>query len=536
MNKKYIASKKYIAREVMRQALLHVSKLVYKMPIEELRTKEASLLTGMNVITGEPQEMNWIKVEAHRRFREYVRGNSNEWDETWFNHLVRVHSLSVCKTFALIMNLSIMDLVGDGCCSTGRDGESQKLIEEALDIITSFRTPAETGGFAWLTRVGFILFHPVSFFIQEIEKGPIFLEDWKESEKYVQSLKDLGGLVYWTVNYDRWLRELTSPKDACEWNYRNDIYKKSEQYDNLFWSDIIDEDEHAIRSFLIMLSLNDLKEVDVKEGLKIDLGTLKNHVEKLEHAFKEALGEEAYKESKVREVLSKMSSGRGVADPLKSIASLWNGWVGSMFTEVAEASLTNEALYLRMKKPSRLLPHHPFDVRTFMWLTVYTLPVSRQVAHIYSHTGRLFVERAKREGSSKVAKKIDERLGLLCSRESGWASDKLRQIPPRPLPSIYEQILHVPAVMVGMVYSVLSSLSTLVGLDPEIPPDPLGLFKLDPVKEKWGEEWSKLTARPEFSESLDLLRSSARLPIGHLEQIYDRVEAAMKLLPPPAGP
>jgi hypothetical protein len=238
---------------------------------------------------------------------------------------------------------------------------------------------------------------------------------------------------------------------------------------------------------------------------------------------------EPYYEEKVSEILSKW---KGAAIPFASIASLWENWVGSMFKGIVKADLKGEVLYLRIEEP--FPRHYPFDGGEFMKLMAKTLAISREVAHIYSYLGKLFVEKAKKEGPSNVAKAIEKRLGLLYSERRGWASDELQKVPSRPLPSIYEQVFHTPTVVVGMLYGVLSSFSLALGLDPEIPPDPLDLIKLDPVKEKWKEKWSELV-RPEFSKSLDLLRSSAQLPIGYLERIYDQVETLTKLPPPPAS-
>jgi hypothetical protein len=182
-----------------------------------------------------------------------------------------------------------------------------------------------------------------------------------------------------------------------------------------------------------------------------------------------------------------------------------------------------------------------------MRLTAVVLPISRQVVHVYSHMSKLLLEKAKRiafdenaEGKlekkelEKITKELEKRLARLHSKGSGWVSDELRQIPPRPLPSIYEQVVHTPTVLMGMIYGALSDISLALGLEPEIPPDPSNLMELGPVNEVWGERWSKLKEHPEFSNSLDLLRASARLPVGLLEKNYDYLEMAIRLLPPQA--
>jgi hypothetical protein len=167
-----------------------------------------------------------------------------------------------------------------------------------------------------------------------------------------------------------------------------------------------------------------------------------------------------------------------------------------------------------------------------MRLTANTLSISRQLAHTYSYIGKLITVKAKKAGLGEIADEIEERLDPLCSESPGWASEELKRIPARPLPSIYEQVFHTPTVMVGMAYNVLSSISSALELDPEIPPDPLDLIELDPVKEELGEDWSNL-ARPELSESVELLRASAQMPVGHLAWLYDFIGMTLELYPVP---
>ena len=260
----------------------------------------------------------------------------------------------------------------------------------------------------------------------------------------------------------------------------------------------------------------------------MEFEALKNRAKEFEQLVKEA--EDPYYAGKVSEILSKW---KGADIPYMSITSLWKGWVGSMFKGIVEATHEGEVLHLRMEEPYP--KYYPFDGSKFMVLTARTLAVSRQAAHTYSFLGRLFAENAKGEEPGKIAREIEGRLKPLYSKRYGWNSKELQRIPARPLPSIYEQVFHTPTVAVGMAYGALSSISLALRLDPEIPPDPLDLVRLDPVKEKWGEKWSELKERPEFSKSLDLLRSSAQLPAGHLERTYDYIETAMELLPLPAS-
>jgi hypothetical protein len=210
---------------------------------------------------------------------------------------------------------------------------------------------------------------------------------------------------------------------------------------------------------------------------------------------------------------------------------------------LVKVSEEGKILYLQMVEPP--LWGYYFDGAMFMWLTAITLPISRQVIHVYSHMSKFLLEKAKRIAFEEIAEKKLEKKELekitkeikkrLARPHSKGVNDELRQIPPRPLPSIYEQIVHTPTVLIGMAYGALSEISLALRLEPEIPPDPSDLMELDPVKEVWGKEWSELKEHPEFSNSLDLLRASARLPIGLLEQKYDHLEMAIRLLPPPIG-
>jgi hypothetical protein len=237
---------------------------------------------------------------------------------------------------------------------------------------------------------------------------------------------------------------------------------------------------------------------------------------------------------------------KDLATALAKIKGLWSGWAGSLLSGLVKVSEKDKILYLQMMEP----PFWPygFNGAAFMRLTALILPINRQVVHVYSHMGGFLAEKVKRvvfgeaaekkiekKELKKELKKVEKRLARLHSKGSGWVSDELRQIPPRPLPSIYEQVVHTPTVLMGMIYGALSGISLALGLEPEIPPDPSDLMELGPVKEVWGEWWSKLKEHPEFSNSLDLLRASARLPVGLLEKNYDYLERAIRLLPPPTG-
>jgi hypothetical protein len=521
-----------VVREVARRALQGVGDVVYRRSIGELWARDASYLTGIDASGGALREMDsWGRVETYRELREYLRGGLEVWDD---GRLINEVSNSLSKAFTMIIYFSIMDLVGDGCWSAGEDGGVDRaLADRTLDISMSFRKRSWPGSLTWLTLAKCSLFYPTCCFVGDI-MGFLQVEGWRRSDGYVEGLKRLAGLLYWTVVCDAWLRERAAPEDAVEWHYDNDVRERRARYKALDWSDIIDD--YAPYSRLIQLSFKSLEDVVLEEGhrvcrVRIDSESLTSHAQQMQCELEslDPSTRENYK--KYDDIVSEILAGRrrGFATPLRSIAGLWGGWVGSIYRGVAEYSLEEgKVLYLMMKEP--IPQHYPFNGRTLMFLTTISLGINRQVAHIYSHMGKLFAEKAEREG--EIARRINRRLAPLYSKTRGWVSGELQRVPQRPLPSIYEQALHTPTVAVGMTYGVLSRISQALKLDPEIPPDPLGLVELAPVKEEWGKEWSELT-RPEFSRSLDLLRASARLPIGHLERQYDYAERALKLLPLP---
>jgi hypothetical protein len=520
-----------VAKWIMRLALQHVNDVVYNASVEELRISNASLLTGIDPLSGELRETgSWRKVEANRKLQDYLRGGLEKLKEEDEWQIAAALCSSLSKTFTIIINYSIMDLIGGGYWSTGKASVDQTLIDCALDVIVSVRERV------WLVHVNQSLSIPM-FYLAKYILDKVDMKSWREEDGYAEGLVKLCELLYWTVVYDAWSRKKAAPKDATQWHYRNDvseINKMLRKYKKLGLPGTAIVDEYAVYALLILPFLENPNVTDSKGGLRtwqvrIDFKSLKSRAKEFEQLVKEA--EEPYYARKVSEVLSKW---KGADIPFVSISSLLNGWVGSMFKGIVEATHEGEVLYLRMEEP--FPKYYPFDGGEFMVLTARTLAVSRQVAHIYSFLGRLFTEKAKREGLDKRAREIEGRLKLLCSKGRGWNNDELQRILARPLPSIYEQVLHTPTVAIGMAYGALSGISLALKLDPEIPPDPLDLVKLDPVKEKWGEKWSELKERPEFSKSLDLLRSSARLPIGHLERTYDCIETAMELLPPPASP
>jgi len=517
-----------VANWIMRLALRHVNDVVYNASVEELRISNASLLTGINPLSGGLRERDsWGKVEANRKLRDYLRGGLEELKEEDESQIAATLCSSLSKDFTIITIYSIMDLIGRGYWSTRKASVDQTIIDCAL---------MSTRELVWLVVVNQSLSIP-TFYLAKYILDEIDIKSWREEDGCAEGLVKLCELLYWTVVYDALSRKKAVPKDATQWHYRNDvseINKILHRHNKLGLPGTAIVDEYAVYALLILPFLENPNVTDSKGGhhtwqVRIEFEALKNRAKEFEQLVKEA--EDPYYAGKVSEVLSKWKS----ADvPYMSITSLWKGWVGSMFKGIVEATHEDKVLYLRMEEP--FPNYYPFDGSKFMVLTARTLAVSRQVAHIYSFLGRLFAEKAKGEEPGKIAREIEGRLKPLYSERRGWNSKELQRIPARPLPSIYEQVFHTLTVATGMAYGALSSISLALRLDPEIPPDPLDLVKLDPVKEKWEEKWSELKERPEFSKSLDLLRSSARLPIGHLERTYDCIEASMELLLPPVSP
>jgi hypothetical protein len=516
-----------VANWIMRLALQRVNNVVYNASVEELRNSNASLLTGIDPLSGGLRETDsWRKVEANRKLRDYLRGGLEELKEEDEGQIAAVLCSNLSKNFTIIISYSIMDLIGRGYWSTGKASVDQTIIDCA---------PISARELVWLVHVNQRLSIPM-YYLAKYILDEVDIKSRREEDGYAEGLVKLCELLYWTVVYDAWSRKKAVPKDATQWHYRNDvseINKMLRAHNKLGLPGTTIVDGYAVYALLILPFLENPIEIASKGGprtwqVRIDFEALESRAKKFEQLVKEA--EDPYYAGKVSEMLSKW---KGADIPYMSITSLWKGWVGSMFKGIVEATHEGEVLYLRMEEP--FPKYYPFDGSKFMVLTAHTLAVSRQVAHTYSFLGRLFAEKAKGEEPGKIAREIEGRLKPLYSERHGWNNKELQRIPARPLPSIYEQAFHAPTVAVGMAYGALSSISLALRLDPEIPPDPLDLVRLDPIKEKWGEKWSELKERPEFSKSLDLLRSSAQLPVGHLERTYDYIEMAMQLLPLPAS-
>jgi hypothetical protein len=546
-----------VAAKVAHRTLRLNYSAIYGEPIERLRLKSAFYLTGMDVSKGTFRENeNWRRVEAYRRLGEYFRGGPEDW-KTLQEMLAFELSNSLSKNFVSLIYFSLMDLAGGGYWSNGKEVED-RVAGHILRTSVSFIKRTEFGNLTWITAVKDSLFYPMCSFTKSLLAN-LRLELWRENDGYVEGLKNLGGLVYGAVSYDLLLRERVNVYKVAKWQYNNDFYERRDQYKVLVWSEPDIVDGYAPYGLLIMPYFDKeagrLEKVVLEGGFRmwrVRLGakdlvnsalTMKQGLEELTPHTREIC--KKY-EVVVSEILSERKKAKAVAAALAKVKGLWNGWVGSLLGGLAKVSEEDEILCLEMMEP----PFWPygFDGAAFMRLMAVTLPINRQVVHVYSHMGKLLAEKVKRAGFDrsaeekpekrelkKIIKEIKKRLALLHSKGSGWASDELQKIPPRPLPSIYEQVFHTPTVLLGMTYDALSSISLALGLEPEIPPDPSDLMELDPVKKVWGSDWSKLKEHPEFSNSLDLLRASARLPLGLLENNYDYLETAIRLLPPPTG-
>jgi hypothetical protein len=545
-----------VVGEVVNYVLRLINFVVYGEAIEETRLKSASYLTGMDVSKGTLRAGDsWNRVEAYRRLGEYLRGGPEDWD-TVRGMLAFELSNSLSKSFTLLMYFSLMDLAGGGYWSAGKEG-ADRVVDYVLRASLSFTKRTEFGNLTWLTAAKESLFYLLYSFVLGL-LASLQVKEWKENN--AERLKKLGALPYGAVTYDLLLRERVDVYKVAEWQYQRDFYKRQEQYESLIWSESDIVDEYVPYGMLILPSFDEKLEKAVLEedfnvwqvrlepkDLISSARKIRQNLEKLAPHTKET-----YKkyEKVLSEILSEHKRTFTVA--LAKVKGLWNGWAGSLLSGLTNVSEEGKILYLQMVEPPfwRCYFDCEFDGAVFMRRKAAVLPISRQIVHMYSHMSGLLVEKAKRiafeefaekklekkelEKITKEIEKIEKRFVLLHSKGSGWVSDELRQIPPRPLPSIYEQVFHTPTVLMGMAYGALSEISLALGLEPEIPPDPSDLMELGPVKEVWGKRWSELKEHPEFSNSLDLLRASARLPLGLLEQNYDHLEMAIRLLPPQA--
>jgi len=505
---------KDVVRDAVLQALSSVRSICKGS--DRWRSLDAALLAGTEV--GVSRELE--KHEAYRGFMEHLRGRLEGWSPY---RLALATSLSMSRASATLVFDSTLSLVereaeseeGGGAANHASDAADR--LTAAVDICLGMR--------GWLNRVQLSLLLPTFYFVSGIV-GYLRVEEWRDNRGYEEGRKRLGNLLARALINDRWVRERLDLGKASKWHYWHHYLDKrrgADQYGEPDWSDMVDK--YAPHALCLYPSLDALEDVELAGGdrawrIKLTAESLTAYAELLKKDLEAFSAPRDFFGSYydfVSDVLS--GGGRGVASPLESIESLWSGWVGALYPDLARASWEGrDALHLLMLWPKG---RPPFD-RHSLALLVRSLAANRQVAHLYSHTGWLLARKAReaadREEAAvrrRIFRDVARRLRPLYVME-GWTKyyGELSSVPERPLPSIHEQIFHTSILLVGMLYGALSSASTVVGLKPEIPADPLYL-----LKEQLPDVASSL-AGPDFSQSLDLLRRSAGMPVGILERYY----------------
>jgi hypothetical protein len=508
----------------VRDALLHVLSIVRELygAGESRRHDSAMLLTGIDVNTGGVVlRTESLKFDAYYRFGEYLRGGQASWDP---GYMVDTIARSISRVLTVIIFDSILCLMG--CVADKKGGTIKRArgyrLPAALDLNLEVGKRGGLSTTTWLhaaqMSMELSLLPIADFVVREWLK----VEGWRNAEKYEEALKLLANLIAKALINDKLVRESSKRYSLANWHYMHYYHytqRRPAGFSGFDWPLMVDKyAPHALCSYH---SLDTLKGVELEDGGSAWRTTIDSQI--LTRCV-EWLGERLENYSYSREIFKRYYefmadvSGRvkGVASPIESIKALWEGWVGSLLPDHAEASREGDALHLLMRRPFTPLN---------MQLVVSSLAIHRQIAHTYTHVARLLSDEAKDAAEKTYATKkkrvyrdMSETLGSLYSPE-GWEkySASLDAIPERPAPSIYEQLFYAPTIVAGMIYNMFSSISLVLRLDPKIPPDPLDLLKRYP-------DLAELFSGPHFSKSIDLLRRSAKLPLGLLERSYLHIE------------
>lgn len=502
---------------------------------EILRHEDAFFLTGIYIDTGDVDiKTEVLKYRAYHGFVKYLRGDSASWDP---NLLVGAISLSTSRAITLLQLNSILALMEyevEEKSDTVRRAEGDRL-PLAVDLVLGLGE----SGVTWLVASQQTMQLPLVPLISNIARGQARVAGWKDPEGYKAGLRELAQVIGVALINDRLAREYSRRYSITKWHYKrydyymelgSDMQQRQAGFGELDWR--LMADKYAPHGLCLYRSLGTLEEVKLGEGGKawritVDDQSLTKHAEWLEGYLKEYSYPREFFESYYRFASDVLSGKRkGVTSPVRSIEALWRGWVCALYSDLAEASREGNALRLLMRRPEGL----PFIDRN-VHLLVGSLAMHRQITHTYMHLARTLSDEAKRAADREAAtirkgifSQMANTLKTLCAPE-GWErySDLLKTIPDGPAISIYEQLFHAPTIAVGMVYSALSSVSLALRLEPEIPPDPMRLL------EEQLPDVARYVADPRFSESIDLLRRSARLPVGVLDRCYLQIEDMLEI-------
>jgi hypothetical protein len=523
--------------EWVRDAVLDIIQYVRNIDkaAERLRHEDAFSLTGIYIDTGKVDiKTESLKYEAYYGFVKYLRGGSASWDP---NRLVGAISLSTSRALTLLQLNSILALMEYEV--EEKSGTVRRAEDDRLPLAVDLSLGLGKSGVTWLAAAQQAMQLPLVPLTSNIARDQARVAGWKDPEGYKAGLRELAQVIGVSLINDRLAREYSRRYSITKWHYkRYDYYYRRGQdrqqrqvgFGELDWPLIVDK--YAPHGLCLYQSLGTLEEVELEGGGKawritVDDQSLTKHAEWLERYLKEYSYPRELFESYYRFASDVLSGKRsGVTSPVESIKALWRGWVSALYSDLAEASREGKALRLLMRRPEGLL----FNDRNIR-LLVGSLAMHRQITHTYMHLGRILSDEAKGAADREVYtvrkgvfSQMANTLKTLCAPE-GWErySDLLKTIPDGPAISIYEQLFHAPTIAAGMVYSALRSVSLALGLEPEIPPDPMRLLeeRLPGV--------ASYVADPRFSESIDLLRRSARLPVGVLDKCYCQIEYMLEI-------
>jgi hypothetical protein len=521
----------------VRDAVLDVIQYVKNIDkaAEILRHEDAFFLTGIYTDTGNVDiKTDVLKYRAYRGFVKYIRGDSASWDP---NLLVEAISLSASRALTLLQLNSILALMEyevEEKSGTVRRAKDDRL-PLAVDLVLGLGKSEVT----WLVAAQQAMQLPLVPLTTSIARDQAKVAGWKDPEGYKAGLRELAQVIGVALINDRLAREYSRRYSITKWHYKrydyymeqmSDIQQGQAGFGELDWR--LMADKYAPHGLCLYRSLGTLEEVELEGGGKawritIDDQSLTKHAKWLEEYLEKYSYPRELFESYYR-FASDVSSGKlkGVTSPINSIKALWRGWVCALYSDLAEASREGDALRLLMRRPEGL----PFNNRN-IYLLVGSLAMHRQITHTYMHLAKLLSDEAKGAADREAAtirkgvfSQMATTLKTLCAPE-GWEkySDLLKTIPDGPAISMYEQLFHAPTIAAGMVYSALSSISFTLRLESEIPADPMRLL------EEQLPGVASYVADPRFSESIDLLRRSARLPVGVLDRCYRQIEDMLEI-------
>ena len=377
----------------------------------------------------------------------------------------------------------------------------RSLHEELVDRAALLAKPSQSKTTLWFLLVSEALFLPMLEFFKTL-LAALSLGSWWNKESYERGVGWLAAILKAAVRLDRELQRANVPAIWIKERRRfaNSRAFLRERYGDHWWSALA---EMSVPNAPYLTRTD----VDINEGaatLRINEETVVRasraldgiaEFYKLDEILVEAYDYSVHRaDAKLRNVHIK-----NICNGIKSLWALGTLLYPGLFRyEEAGGELV-----------LRVLPPVGGSLGTVM-LSVYSLPISRQIIRIYMQTGSVVEELARKEGRRAGAPLLTT--ASLFNRD--WRAEihdtlvthpkppeRLGTIDP-PMPSIYDQMFRTPVMLAGILHSLVSRVSEILRLEPPIHPDPIRFL------ESHGVTPERLPPETER-----LLRSSAALPV-----------------------